>query len=124
MHPAAKRLQERLRKLSEEAGAADEFSDSEVGEARTTVGVVNVKKCLLSPSLVDQEEFDCTLDRRVESGTLPSPHLLHQPTNLLRFGQVQLWYSYNLDAVCAFISAPLPPNELVYLKHMLRPLKL
>ena len=32
MHPAAKRHQERLRKLSEEAGAADEFSDSEVGE--------------------------------------------------------------------------------------------
>ena len=35
----------------------------EVGEApRTTVGAVNVKKCLLSPSLVDQEEFECTLD--------------------------------------------------------------
>ena len=26
------------------------------------------------------------------------------------------WYSYDLDAVCAFIPAPLPPNELVYLK--------
>ena len=25
------------------------------------------------------------------------------------------WYSFDLDAVCAFISAPLPPNELVYL---------
>ena len=35
MHPAAKRLQARLRKLSEEAGAADEFSDSEAGEARS-----------------------------------------------------------------------------------------
>ena len=82
MHPAAKRLQARLRKLSEEAGAADEFSDSEVGEARTTVGVVNVKKCLLSPSLDDQDEFECTLDWRVESGTQPSPHFLHQPTEI------------------------------------------
>jgi hypothetical protein len=62
MHPAAKRLQEWLRKLSEEGGVADEFSDSEVGESRTAVGVVNFKKFLLSLSLVDQEEFDCTTD--------------------------------------------------------------
>ena len=62
MRPATKWLQARLRKLSEEAGAADEFSDSEEGEVRNTVEVVTLTKCLLSPSLADQEELECTLD--------------------------------------------------------------
>ena len=35
---------------------------------------------------------------------------------VLALTALPFWYSYDLDAVCAFISAPLPPNELVYLK--------
>ena len=61
---AAKELaQARLRNLSEAVGAADEFLDNGegggggggcLGEARTTFGVVNIEKCLLSPSVREQ----------------------------------------------------------------------
>ena len=35
---------------------------------------------------------------------------------VLALTALPFWYSFDLDAVCAFISAPLPPDELVYLK--------
>ena len=33
---------------------------------------------------------------------------------VLALTALPFWYSSDLDAVCAFISAPLPPDELVY----------
>jgi hypothetical protein len=35
---------------------------------------------------------------------------------VLALTALPFWYSFDLDAVCAFISAPLPPSEIVYLK--------
>ena len=32
---------------------------------------------------------------------------------VLALTALTIWYSFDLDAVCAFISAPLPPDELV-----------